>query len=197
MPVPSVVLPSRNVTVPVAPNGETLAVNITDCPEMDGLALEVTVVVVLALTNWDQVTEDSPKAPSPLYVATIEWVPNDRLEVVNVAAPRFSVRVPSVVLPSKNVTVPVAVDGDTVAVNVTACPTLDGLALEVSVVGVCGGLYVVVAASISWPSMYKLTETGTSLVGYGIEAKEAKVVRSAFVPPPIVNVDPVIASPIP
>jgi len=32
VPVPSVVLPSLNVTVPVAPDGLTLAVNVTDEP---------------------------------------------------------------------------------------------------------------------------------------------------------------------
>jgi hypothetical protein len=46
--VPSVDAPSRNVTVPVADEGETLAVKVTDCPEGDGLRLDVTVVVVLA-----------------------------------------------------------------------------------------------------------------------------------------------------
>jgi hypothetical protein len=136
-----VVLPSKNVTVPVAPDGETAAVKIRDCPRTDGLALEVTVVVVLAFTVWVHVAEEPPK------VATIEWFPADKLEVVNVAVPLFSVPLPSVVLPSKNVTVPVAGDGETANVNVTACPTLDGLTLELSVMAVCGGLYVVVAAS--------------------------------------------------
>ena len=54
VPVPSVVAPSRNVTVPVGvpvPGGTTatVAVNVTDCPNTDGLADDATVVVVLAL----------------------------------------------------------------------------------------------------------------------------------------------------
>jgi hypothetical protein len=65
-----VLVPSKNVTVPVGANGEietlvneeTLAVKITDCPGTDGLALEVTVVVVLlfTITVWVPVAEDLP-----------------------------------------------------------------------------------------------------------------------------------------
>jgi len=49
----------------------------------------------------------------------IEWLPTERLEVAKVATPPLTVPVPSVVAPSKNVTIPVAVEGDTVAVKVT------------------------------------------------------------------------------
>jgi hypothetical protein len=38
--------PRINVTVPVAVEGETLAVKIPDCPAVDGLRLDVSVVVV-------------------------------------------------------------------------------------------------------------------------------------------------------
>jgi hypothetical protein len=41
-------------------------------------------------------------------------------------------------LPSKKLTVPVAVDDETVAVKITDCPTTDGFGLEVSVVAVLG-----------------------------------------------------------
>jgi len=47
--VPSVAAPSRKVTVPVAPAGETVAVKVTACPKVDGLRLEATPVVVFAL----------------------------------------------------------------------------------------------------------------------------------------------------
>src|SRR5947209_5611955 len=51
VPVPRVVAPSLNVTLPVgvpAPGatGETVAVTVTDCPDTDGLAEDVSVVVV-------------------------------------------------------------------------------------------------------------------------------------------------------
>ncbi len=47
--------------------------------------------------------------------------------VVNVAIPPLTALVESVVAPSLNVTVPVADEGDTVAVSVTVSPT-EGLA---------------------------------------------------------------------
>jgi hypothetical protein len=53
LPLPMVVVPSRNVTVPVGvpvPGGftVTVAVNVTDWPKTDGLAEDATVVVVAA-----------------------------------------------------------------------------------------------------------------------------------------------------
>jgi len=49
VPVPSVVLPSVNVTVPVAVPGVTVAVNVTGKPYADGFADEASVTVVLVL----------------------------------------------------------------------------------------------------------------------------------------------------
>ena len=49
LPVPSVVLPSLNVTVPVAVVDEIVAVNVTEEPTADGFEDDETVVVVLAL----------------------------------------------------------------------------------------------------------------------------------------------------
>jgi hypothetical protein len=48
--VPSDVVPSLNVTVPVGPvEGETAAVKVTVCPFVEGFGLDVKVVVVLSL----------------------------------------------------------------------------------------------------------------------------------------------------
>ncbi len=47
--------------------------------------------------------------------------------MLNVAAPPDKEPVPSVAVPSMNVTVPVAADGVTVAVKVTELPYVDGL----------------------------------------------------------------------
>jgi len=44
--LPSVEVPSRNVTEPVAVMGATAAVKVTNCPDVDGLRLEVSVVVL-------------------------------------------------------------------------------------------------------------------------------------------------------
>src|SRR5713226_4414492 len=66
VPVPSAVDPSLKVTVPVAVLppavlGETVAVKVTDWPNTEGLAPEVTVVVVVAAT---------------VKVAVVVWVPS-------------------------------------------------------------------------------------------------------------------------
>ncbi len=55
--------------------------------------------------------------------------------------------VPSVVLPSMKVTVPVAVDGDTLAVSVVFCPAATEVKLLVSVVVVVLGLTVCASAA--------------------------------------------------
>ena len=58
--VPSGVVPSRNVTAPVGlPLAEvTVAVNVTDWPNVDGLADDVRLVLVLAsLTTWETVDD--------------------------------------------------------------------------------------------------------------------------------------------
>ena len=64
----------------------------------------------------------------------MEWLPTERLELAKVATPPLSVPVPKVIAPSRNVTVPVAVEGDTVAVKVTDWPDVEGLRLEAALV---------------------------------------------------------------
>ena len=66
------------------------------------------------------------KLVSPEYLAVIEWAPAVREEVLNVAWPfKPTVALPICVVPSRKVTLPVAPLAalDTVAVNVTCCPT--------------------------------------------------------------------------
>ena len=66
VPVPSVVVPSMKVTVPLGPPAAvvpgaftlTVAVKVTDCPDDDGLEEEETVMLVLAwLTVWEKAAE--------------------------------------------------------------------------------------------------------------------------------------------
>ena len=64
----------------------------------------------------------------------MEWLPTASAEVSSDAVPPLSGAVPSEIEPSENSTVPDAADGDTVAVNVTLCPELEGLGVEASVV---------------------------------------------------------------
>ena len=61
MPVPSVLLPSLKVTVPVAALGLTVAVKVTDCPKAayGEEELKFTVVEIL-LTVWVKIEEVVP-----------------------------------------------------------------------------------------------------------------------------------------
>lgn len=75
---------------------------------------------------------------SPWYAAVIECEPRASVEVEKLACPiAFTVPVPIVVAPSLNRTLPVGVVEAvlvTVAVNVTDCPTPEGLADETTTV---------------------------------------------------------------
>jgi hypothetical protein len=75
----------------------------------------------------------------------IECDPSASVEVLKVAIPLLRVPVPNVVLPSLKVTVPVAAEGETVAVKVTETPAADGFDDEVRVT-------VVVALFTVWVS---------------------------------------------
>jgi hypothetical protein len=75
------------------------------------------------------------------------WLPLTRLVAESAAAPLDSVCAPRLVVPSRNVTVPVGVPvaggtGETVAVNVTERPYCDGLELELSTTGLLAALIV-------------------------------------------------------
>jgi hypothetical protein len=60
----------------------------------------------------------------------IECEPTAKLEVDNCAVPPLRVAVPRELEPSKNCTVPVAAEGETVPVRVTLCPYVEGFGLE-------------------------------------------------------------------
>jgi hypothetical protein len=78
----------------------------------------------------------------------MECAPIVRLEIVSTAEPLAITTVPSTVVSSRNCTVPVAVEGETVAVNFTDCPTAHGLALEFRVVVVLKNPDVVILKAI-------------------------------------------------
>src|SRR5581483_11874078 len=157
--VPRLVLPSRKVTFPVgvpAPGATalTVAVKVTAWPNADGLTEDVTVVVVLAwLTVCVSVAEVLVvKLVSPAYTAVMAWPATAKAAVVNVAEPPESVAVPSVVVPSRKVTVPLGVPvpgatAVTVAVKVTPWPNTEGLTEEVTVVVLLACLTVCVSVA--------------------------------------------------
>src|SRR5262249_9556383 len=143
VPEPIWAAPSKNVTVPVGvPVPDvTVAVKVTDWPNVLGVGAPVTVVVVAAVpavtvcVTGGEVLDANPAAPS--YRAVIVCVPAVRADVLNVALPlASSVPVPRVATPSRNVTDPVGVpDPDvTVAVNVTDWPTELGFGVAARVV---------------------------------------------------------------
>jgi hypothetical protein len=98
---------------------------------------------VVPRTAWDNTAEVlTEKFVSPPYCAVSECVPAVSAEVASVAAPLlFSDPVPSAVVPSKNVTVPVGVPvpgaiAVKVAVSVTIPPATEGFTSAVSAVAV-------------------------------------------------------------
>ena len=141
VPVPMVVAPSLNVTVPVGvpPEPLTVAVKVTDWPNALGSSEEViAVVVLLGLTvcvSGDDVLAEL--LPSPPYTTVIACAPAISAPIAKVATPApFSVPVPNVVAPSLKVTVPVGVVPAplTVAVKVTLWLSALGLGVDDSVV---------------------------------------------------------------
>ena len=118
--VPRVVTPSLNVTVPVALEGETVAVRLTAERKVAGLGDEVSVVAAgVWLTVWDRLDDVlAVSLVSPPYDA-VNWVRSYRKRGHGERsdATRSERLLPRVVAPSLNVTVPVAVDGETVELS--------------------------------------------------------------------------------
>ena len=115
------VTPSVKVTAPVGELPLTVAVKVTFWPNVDGFAVETTIVVVAAgLTSCDNIVEVEPRLlVSPEYTAVMECVPTLSNEFEQAALLLVSVAEHNVVLPSLNVTVPVGDLPATVAVNIT------------------------------------------------------------------------------
>ena len=145
---PNTVAPFRNCTVPVAAAGVTVAVNVTACPNVDDAGFAVSTVVVAAALTLTVTTLDVLVAEfaSPAYTALIEAVPTGNAVVESCACPPLNAAVPNEVAPLKNCTVPVTVEGVTVAVSVTACANAAEAGLAASVVVVATWLMVTATA---------------------------------------------------
>lgn len=127
-------VPSKKTTVPVAEAGATLAVKVSVLPNTDGFvpALKTRLTTGVGFGELtvcrNGADELALKAPSPLYWAVMECVPMERPEMVMLAEPFASGNSPEMTFePSKNVTVPVAEPGATVAVKVSESPKIEGL----------------------------------------------------------------------
>lgn len=123
VPVPRVLLPSLNVTVPVPAVFASVAVKIVALPYeiVVGFALTLTASLAVFTCTVIALLADPVKFASPLYTAVIEWLPPISAVALNIAVPLLTVPVPSVAAPSLNVTVPVA-PAVTVAVSNVAPP---------------------------------------------------------------------------
>jgi hypothetical protein len=78
---------------------------------------------------------------SPLYSAVREWVPGASEEVLRLAEPPLTADAPKSVAPSMNLTAPVAVPGETVAVRATVPPAQEGFVAEARTVVVATALF--------------------------------------------------------
>jgi len=150
--------PSKNTIVPVAEAGVTLAVNVSELPNTDGLvpALKLTDVTEFTFglfTVWDNAAEVEPlKLALPPYCAVMECIPKDNCDVVMLAVPPVRVTSPEMaLLPSKKTTVPLAEVGVTFAVKVRASPTRDGFApvVKATLMLVLGLLIVCVSGELT------------------------------------------------
>src|ERR1035438_1672090 len=147
VPVPRVALPFLNVTVPAGtpPPGAvaaTVAVNVSDWLYTEGLADELTTVVVAALfTVWAAAFPLLfPHPVPPVKVAVMVWLPTARAVVLNDARPdpftgTFDAQT---VEPSVKVTVPTGTPPleVVVEVKVTDWPKTEGFGEELAVVAV-------------------------------------------------------------
>ena len=130
---PSDLEPSAKETLPAAP-AVTTAMNDTGWPAATlPTGTEVSLVVVAwALTvsvTAAEVEAVNTEASAGRYIAVTEWWPPASIELVRLAVPAaVRVAVPSLVLPSRKLTVPPvgagspAVTGETVAAKVTGVP---------------------------------------------------------------------------
>ena len=133
----------------------------TDWPKVEEFNDEPRVVAVeILFTTCDNTVGVLPEnCEFPPYDAVMEWVPAVKEAVIYVACPlAFNVPVPSVVVPSLKVTVPVGVPAPggftlTVAVNVTDWPKTDGLTEEATVVVVGAWVTVNVKFCVAFDPM--------------------------------------------
>jgi hypothetical protein len=131
-----------NSTIPEAVEGRTVAVSVTISEGFTGFRFEATWVVELAFSTFcppARVPVLGPNVASPLYSAATEEVPTGGVEVmaIETVPPEMGAGLPTLTPSILNCTVPVAVDGVTVAVNVIDSPNCAGLMLDVTVVLDC------------------------------------------------------------
>ena len=107
--------------------------NVKGSPTGEGFWEDVTTTDAENRTVWVNAAEVADVSlASPPYETVIEWVPGVSVEIEKIAGLAFVDDVPIVDPLSINWNVPPAVDGLTVAVNVTAWPGFEGFGLDVT-----------------------------------------------------------------
>jgi hypothetical protein len=131
---PNEVPSEANCTVPFPPAGVTVAVNVTDCCGSEGLtedvtAMDVGILLTVTASGFDVA---ALKFGSPTYLAVMLNVPAAGKVAFAVAAPPLSAPAFKIWVPFRNCTLPDAVAGVTLALNVTDWPTFTEVAGDVS-----------------------------------------------------------------
>lgn len=126
-------LPSKKTIVPVAEAGASVAVKLNEFPKTEGFvpALKARATTGVGFGEFticcNGAERPALKVASPLYCAVIACAPMGRVEVVKLAEPATRATASEMgVDPSKNVTVPVAELGLTVAVKLSESPRTAG-----------------------------------------------------------------------
>ena len=158
VPTPITVAPSESVTVPdgVPAVADTIAVNVTELPNLEGFgdAIRPVVVAAVPMVSVTAAPVLAAKLGLPSYAAVIVWTPAVSRLVESDASPFVSGAVPITVAPSENVTVPdgVPAPDETAAVNVTVPPGGDGFGLAESAVTVAAVPTVSITAALVLPA---------------------------------------------
>ena len=150
VPVPRVVAPSMNVTVPVAADGVTLAVKVTGLPYADGLGIDETVIEVVDRPTLNvPVAKLDRKTLCVGYDASKEWLPALGLEIVKVAEP--------LLVSGLNIAVPLSTLKDTLPVGVIPVPlaATDTVTLPSTPNAIAGAVIVVCVAAIRVVKFHK------------------------------------------
>ena len=121
VPVPICVPPSKKITVPVGENPVTLAVNVTDCPKLEGFFDEDSAVVVATMPISELARRTGALLP-PEFVTVTSTVPLPAGEVAMIDVALLTVNEVAAVPPNRTAVAPVKL----LPVMVTGVPPAAG-----------------------------------------------------------------------
>jgi hypothetical protein len=146
------------------------------------LLAESEVVLGALFTVCPTAAEVTPlQLASPPYTAVIEWLPAESVVLANEALPPLTGTVAKTVAPSRNCTLPVAADGNRVAVSVTDWPVNAGLRDDTSAIDV-DALFTVCVTAGDVLAPYVLEALYTAVIVWLPTANWGGAVRLALPP---------------